>query len=80
MSPAIPSTCPASSHSRPADHVVALFSATCDLAERGLLREQFHLAAADVLPEPFRIVGIARRQRTLSEAGWTNLLIVKVGP
>ena len=46
---------------RPDDHVIVLFGATGDLAKRKLLPGLFHLAAAGLLPERYRIVGTARR-------------------
>jgi glucose-6-phosphate 1-dehydrogenase len=54
---------------RPGDHVIVLFGATGDLARRKLLPGLFHLAAAGLLPERYRIVGTAR-SNGLSEAGF----------
>ncbi|HEY2505739.1 MAG TPA: glucose-6-phosphate dehydrogenase [Streptosporangiaceae bacterium] len=42
---------------RPEDHVIVLFGATGDLARRKLLPGLFHLAAAGLLPDNFRIIG-----------------------
>jgi glucose-6-phosphate 1-dehydrogenase len=55
--------------SRPGSHVIVLFGATGDLARRKLLPGLFHLAAAGLLPERYRIVGTAR-SKGLSEAGF----------
>jgi hypothetical protein len=44
---------------RPDDHVIVIFGATGDLARRKLLPGLFHLAAAGLLPERWRIVGTA---------------------
>jgi glucose-6-phosphate 1-dehydrogenase len=45
---------------RPGSHVIVVFGATGDLARRKLLPGLFHLAAAGLLPERYRIVGTAR--------------------
>jgi glucose-6-phosphate 1-dehydrogenase len=42
---------------RPEDHVIVLFGATGDLAKRKLLPGLFHLHAAGLLPQEYRIVG-----------------------
>ena len=42
---------------RPDDHVIVLFGATGDLAKRKLLPGLFHLAAAGLLPQDYRIIG-----------------------
>ena len=42
---------------RPDDHVIVLFGATGDLAKRKLLPGLFHLAAAGLLPQNYRIIG-----------------------
>jgi glucose-6-phosphate 1-dehydrogenase len=42
---------------RPDDHLIVLFGATGDLAKRKLLPGLFHLAAADLLPHKYRIIG-----------------------
>jgi glucose-6-phosphate 1-dehydrogenase len=55
--------------SRPGSHVIVLFGATGDLARRKLLPGLFHLAAAGLLPERYRIVGTAR-SKGISEAGF----------
>ena len=51
----------------PNDHVIVLFGATGDLAKRKLLPGLFHLSAAGLLPEQFRIVGTSRRPLTDDE-------------
>jgi glucose-6-phosphate 1-dehydrogenase len=53
---------------RPGDHLIVLFGATGDLARRKLLPGLFHLAAAGLLPERYRIVGTAPAHGALSEA------------
>ena len=58
--------------SRPGNHVIVIFGATGDLAKRKLLPGLFHLAAAGLLPERYRIVGTARSKGT-SEAGFKEL-------
>ena len=45
------------SAARPDDHVLVLFGATGDLARRKLLPGLFRLAAANMLPERYRIIG-----------------------
>jgi glucose-6-phosphate 1-dehydrogenase len=54
--------------SRPDNHVIVLFGATGDLAKRKLLPGLFHLAAAGLLPERYRIVGTGRSHSALSAA------------
>jgi glucose-6-phosphate 1-dehydrogenase len=44
---------------RPDNHVVVLFGATGDLARRKLLPGWFHLYAAKLLPQKFRVIGSA---------------------
>ncbi len=44
-----------------------MFGATGDLAKRKLLPGLFHLAAAGLMPERYRIVGTARRPITDDE-------------
>jgi glucose-6-phosphate 1-dehydrogenase len=44
----------------PADHVIVLFGATGDLAKRKLLPGMFHLAQVGLMPDRFRIIGVAR--------------------
>jgi glucose-6-phosphate 1-dehydrogenase len=51
---------PAARPAVPADHVLILFGATGDLARRKLLPGLFHLAAAGLMPERYRIVGSGR--------------------
>jgi glucose-6-phosphate 1-dehydrogenase len=53
---------------RPEDHVIVLFGATGDLAKRKLLPGLYHLAAAGLLPEKYRIIGSAPKNSALSEA------------
>ncbi len=67
-----PSSAVASPSGRPGDHVIVLFGATGDLAKRKLLPGLFHLAAAGLLPDRYRIVGTAR-SRGLSDAGFRRL-------
>ncbi len=45
---------------RPEDQVLILFGATGDLAKRKLLPGLFHLAAAGMMPDRYRIVGSGR--------------------
>lgn len=42
---------------RPEDHLIVLFGATGDLARRKIIPGLFHLAAAELMPTNFRIVG-----------------------
>jgi glucose-6-phosphate 1-dehydrogenase len=51
---------PKSAASVPADQVIVLFGATGDLAKRKLLPGIFHLAQVGLMPERFRIIGLAR--------------------
>jgi len=44
---------------RPDDHVIVIFGATGDLAQRKLLPGLFHLASAGLLPRRYRIIGSA---------------------
>ena len=44
---------------RPDNHVIVLFGATGDLAKRKLLPGLFHLHAAGLLPQEYRIIGSA---------------------
>ena len=57
--------------SSPESHVIVLLGATGDLAKRKLLPGLFHLAAAGLLPERYRIVGTAPASG-LSEAGFAE--------
>lgn len=52
---------------RPEEHVIVLFGATGDLAKRKLLPGLFHLAAAGLLPEKYRIIGSAQRSSALTD-------------
>jgi glucose-6-phosphate 1-dehydrogenase len=45
----------------PADQVIVLFGATGDLAKRKLLPGMYHLMRSGLMPERFRIIGVARR-------------------
>jgi glucose-6-phosphate 1-dehydrogenase len=60
MNPTAPILTTTRRPSRPDNHVIVLFGATGDLAKRKLLPGLFHLAAAGLLPERYRIVGTAR--------------------
>ncbi|MDO8212118.1 glucose-6-phosphate dehydrogenase [Conexibacter sp. CPCC 206217] len=44
----------------PQDHVIVIFGATGDLAKRKLFPGLFHLFAAGLMPEDFRIIGSGR--------------------
>ena len=52
---------------RPDDHVIVLFGATGDLARRKLLPGLYHLAAAGLMPDRYRVIGSARKQLTDEE-------------
>jgi glucose-6-phosphate 1-dehydrogenase len=52
---------------RPDNHVIVLFGATGDLAKRKLLPGMFHLAAAGLLPDGYRIVGSAPASSALTD-------------
>src|SRR2546423_3273422 len=69
MSPDSPSLPTSRRPGRQDPHVIVLFGVTGDLARRKLLPGLFHLAAAGLLPERYRIVGTARSRR-FSEAGF----------
>jgi glucose-6-phosphate 1-dehydrogenase len=52
-----------------------LFGATGDLAQRKLLPDLFHLAAAGLMPDRYQIIGSFRRQMTdeavaVGTTGW----------
>lgn len=51
---------------RPDNHVIVMFGATGDLAKRKLLPGAFHLAAAGLLPERYRIIGSAPAKFAMS--------------
>jgi glucose-6-phosphate 1-dehydrogenase len=51
---------------RPDDHVIVLFGATGDLAKRKLLPGLFHLAAANLLPRKYRIIGSSPEKFAIS--------------
>jgi glucose-6-phosphate 1-dehydrogenase len=52
---------------RPEDHVIVLFGATGDLAKRKLLPGLFHLHAAGLLPQEYRIIGASPAKYALTE-------------
>ena len=52
---------------KPDNHVIVLFGATGDLARRKLLPGFFHLHAAGLLPEDYRIIGCAPPQYALTD-------------
>ena len=64
MTSAIFQSGPGRTAPRPDDHVIVLLGATGDLARRKLLPGLFHLSAAGLLPDRYRIVGSARRPLT----------------
>jgi len=51
----------------PENQVIVLFGATGDLARRKLLPGMFHLAQVGLMPERFRIIGVARHAIDLAE-------------
>ncbi len=51
----------------PANQVIVLFGATGDLAKRKLLPGMFHLAQVGLMPESFRIIGVARHEMDVEE-------------
>src|SRR5512135_3338963 len=52
---------------RPDSHVIVLFGATGDLAKRKLLPGLFHLAAAGLMPERYRIIGSAPARSAMTD-------------
>jgi len=52
---------------RPENHVIVLFGATGDLAKRKLLPGLYHLAAAGLLPDRYRIIGSSQRTSALTD-------------
>jgi glucose-6-phosphate 1-dehydrogenase len=52
---------------RPENHVIVLFGATGDLAKRKLLPGLFHLHAAGLLPQEYRIIGSSPTQYALTD-------------
>ena len=52
---------------KPDNHVIVLFGATGDLARRKLLPGLFHLHAAGLLPEEYRIIGCAPAKFALTD-------------
>ncbi len=53
---------------RPGNHVIVLFGATGDLAKRKLLPGLFHLAAAGLLPDDYRIIGSSPSQFAMTDS------------
>ena len=51
----------------PANQVIVLFGATGDLAKRKLLPGMFHLAQVGLMPESFRIIGVARHEMEVED-------------
>ena len=51
----------------PDDHVIVLFGATGDLAKRKLLPGLFHLHAAGLLPQEYRVIGSSPAQYALTD-------------
>jgi glucose-6-phosphate 1-dehydrogenase len=51
----------------PANQVIVLFGATGDLAKRKLLPGMFHLTQVGLMPEAFRIIGVARHEMDVEE-------------
>jgi glucose-6-phosphate 1-dehydrogenase len=51
----------------PENQVIVLFGATGDLAKRKLLPGMFHLAQVGLMPQRFRIIGVARHEVDLEE-------------
>jgi len=49
---------------RPGNHIIVMFGATGDLARRKLLPGLFRLAAANLMPDRYQIIGSARRGLT----------------
>ncbi len=54
----------------PDDHVIVLFGATGDLAKRKLIPGLYHLAAAGLLPEHYRIIGTSPAKFAISPAAF----------
>jgi glucose-6-phosphate 1-dehydrogenase len=52
---------------RPEDHIIVLFGATGDLAKRKLLPGLFHLHAAGLLPQEYRIIGASPAKYALTD-------------
>ena len=52
---------------RPDNHVIVLFGATGDLAKRKLLPGLFHLAAAGLMPDRYRIIGSAPSRSAMTD-------------
>ncbi len=51
----------------PEPAILVIFGITGDLAKRKLLPSLYNLAAHKLLPEPFRIVGLSRRNTTVAD-------------
>src|SRR5262245_57141049 len=54
----------------PDNHVIVLFGATGDLAKRKLIPGLYHLAAAGLLPEKYRIIGTSPAEFAISPAAF----------
>jgi glucose-6-phosphate 1-dehydrogenase len=52
---------------RPENHVIVLFGATGDLAKRKLLPGLFHLHAAGLLPQDYRVIGCSPAKYALTD-------------
>ena len=52
---------------RPDDHVIVLFGATGDLSRRKLLPGLFNLHCSGLMPEHYRVIGVARPASVLSD-------------
>jgi glucose-6-phosphate 1-dehydrogenase len=52
---------------RPENHVIVLFGATGDLAKRKLLPGLFHLHAAGLLPQDYRVIGASPAKYALTD-------------
>ncbi len=59
---------------RPVNHVIVLFGATGDLARRKIIPGLFHLAAAGLMPEDYRIIGASRTSLSDDEIRASALL------
>jgi glucose-6-phosphate 1-dehydrogenase len=62
--PSRPGRARVSAARRPDNHVIVVFGATGDLARRKLLPGLFHLAAADLMPDRYQIIGSSRKDLT----------------
>jgi glucose-6-phosphate 1-dehydrogenase len=65
---------------RPENHVIILFGATGDLAQRKLLPGLFRLASAGLMPDKYQIIGSARRPLTDDQFGeFAHQAVAKFG-